>query len=51
VLLQASYLGFKERQLFKTFEKTARQGGFFVYSAKDYDEMMMISRRSFMDEN
>jgi len=31
-LLQASYLGQKERQLFLTFEKTARQGGFFVYA-------------------
>jgi hypothetical protein len=33
----------------RTIEKTARQGGFFVYRARDYDENTSISRRSFLN--
>ncbi|MCQ8963481.1 hypothetical protein, partial [Escherichia albertii] len=29
----------------KNLRKTALQGGFFVYIARDYDEKEMISRR------
>jgi len=32
-LLQASYRGSKERQLWRTFEKTTLPGGFFVCGA------------------
>ncbi|EIW8641473.1 TPA: hypothetical protein MI381_26935 [Klebsiella pneumoniae] len=33
----------------RTFEKTARQGGFFVYRARDYDVQSMISRGSSLE--
>ncbi|HBX8020801.1 TPA: hypothetical protein MIH01_25915 [Klebsiella pneumoniae] len=32
----------------RTFEKTALQGGFFVYRERDYPQKKMISRRSFV---
>ncbi len=44
VLLQASYRGSKERQLLRTFEKATLPGGFFVFTARDYDEGQRISR-------
>jgi len=41
--VKASYRGSKERQLSRTLEKTARQGGFFVSGGLYYFCMLKVN--------